>query len=274
MDYLVSNVEPEIFRLGPFAPRWYGLLFASGFVLGYFILVQIYRHERRPEQNLSSLFLYVFLGTLIGARLGHVLFYQPDYYLARPWEILMIWQGGLASHGGFTGVLIGIYLYTRKYRYMSFLELSDRLAIPALLAAALIRIGNFFNSEILGVPSNLPWAIIFIRVDSIPKHPAMLYESLTYAVVFTALYIAYWKTEIIKIPGRILGASFAASFTARFLIEFVKEEQVPFEQALPFNMGQLLSIPFILIGLVLLYGGQKEGQHRVRRKSTSPQAPA
>lgn len=253
MDYLIWHVGPEIFRLGPLAPRWYGLLFASGFVLGYFILVQIYRNERRPEQNLSSLFLYVFLGTLIGARIGHVLFYQPDYYLARPWEILMIWQGGLASHGGFIGVLIGIYLYLRKYREMSFLELSDRLAIPALLAASLIRIGNFFNSEILGLPSNLPWAIIFIRVDNIPRHPAMLYESLAYAIVFTALYIAYWKTEIIKIPGRILGASLVACFAARFLIEFVKEHQVPFEQGIPLNMGQLLSIPFILTGLFLLY---------------------
>lgn len=252
MDYLVWNVKSEIFRLGPFAPRWYGLLFASGFLLGYYILLQIYRNESRPEKNLSSLFLYVFAGTLVGARLGHVLFYQPDYYLARPWEILMVWRGGLASHGGFIGVLIAICLYLRKYRDMGFLELGDRLAIPALLAATLIRIGNFFNSEILGIPSNLPWAIIFIRVDSVPRHPAMLYESLAYAIVFTALYIAYWKTEIVKIPGRILGASFVACFTARFLIEFVKEEQVPFEHAMSLNMGQLLSVPFVLMGLYLL----------------------
>jgi phosphatidylglycerol:prolipoprotein diacylglycerol transferase len=170
----------------------------------------------------------------------------------------MIWQGGLASHGGFTGVLIAIYLYLRKYRDMSFLELSDRLAFPALLAASLIRIGNFFNSEIVGVPSSVPWAVIFARVDNIPKHPAMLYESLTYALVFFTLYIAYWKPEIMKIPGRILGVSLAASFTARFLIEFVKEEQVPFEQALPLNLGQLLSFPFILIGLILIYRQQKQ----------------
>jgi phosphatidylglycerol:prolipoprotein diacylglycerol transferase len=259
VDYLIWNVDPEIFRLGPFAPRWYGLLFTSGFALGYVILVQIYRHERRSEQNLSSLFLYIFLGTVIGARLGHVLFYQPDYYLARPWEILMIWQGGLASHGGFIGVLIAIYLYVRKYNEMSFLELSDRLVIASLPAASLIRIGNFFNSEILGVPTNLPWAIIFLRVDDIPRHPAMLYESLSYLLVFSILYIAYWKTEIIKIPGRILGAAFVASFTARFFIEFIKEEQVPFEQGMRLNLGQLLSIPFILTGLVLLYGRQKKG---------------
>jgi prolipoprotein diacylglyceryl transferase len=262
LAYLIWNVDPEIFEFGPIAPRWYGLLFASGFLLGYLILVQIYRNERRSEQNLSSLLLYILLGTVIGARLGHVLFYQPDYYLARPWEILMIWQGGLASHGGFTGVLIAIYLYLRKYRDMSFLELSDRLAIPALLAASLIRTGNFFNSEILGIPSSVPWAIIFIRVDELPRHPAMLYESLVYATVFAALYIAYWKTEMVKFPGRIVGISFVTCFTARFLIEFVKEEQVPLEQGMSLNLGQLLSIPFILTGFVLLYRRQKEGERR------------
>ena len=258
MNHLIWSVEPDIFRLGPFAPRWYGLLFALGFVLGYLILVQIYRHERRPEENLSSLLLYSLSGTIIGARLGHVLFYQPDYYLARPWEILMIWQGGLASHGGFTGVLIALYFYSRKYRDMSFLELGDRLAIAALPAASLIRIGNFFNSEILGVPSNLPWAIIFARVDNIPRHPAMLYECLAYALVFCMLYFAYWKTDIVKISGRMLGASLVTSFTARFLIEFLKEEQVPFEQGMRLNLGQLLSMPFILVGFILLYGRQKK----------------
>ena len=262
VNYLIWNVDPAIFEFGPFAPRWYGLLFALGFGLGYLIMVQIYRNERRPEENLSSLFLYIFLGTLIGARLGHVLFYQPDYYLARPWEILMIWQGGLASHGGFAGVLIALYLYLKKYTEMSFLELSDRLVIASLPAACLIRIGNFFNSEILGVPSNLPWAIIFFRVDNIPRHPAMLYESLSYLLVFSILYIAYWKTEIIKIPGRILGVAFVASFTARFLIEFVKEEQVPFEQGMLLKLGQLLSIPFIVSGLILL----SRSQSRIERR--------
>ena len=251
MDYIVWNAGPEIFRLGPIAVRWYGLLFASAFLLGYAIMVQIYRAEKRSEEDLSSLFTYIFLGTVIGARLGHVLFYQPDYYLWRPWEILMIWQGGLASHGGFLGVLLAIYLYSRRYPDMGFLRLSDRLAIPAMLAASFIRIGNFFNSEILGEPSTVPWAVIFAQVDNIPRHPAMLYESLAYAIIFVALYTAYWKSSVIEFPGRLLGITFVAAFTARFLIEFVKEEQVPFEQALPLNMGQLLSIPFILIGLIL-----------------------
>jgi prolipoprotein diacylglyceryl transferase len=253
LAYLIWNTDPEIFRIGPFAVRWYGILFALGFVLGYMIMAQIYRRENRPEEHLSTLFLYVFLGTLIGARLGHALFYQPDYYLARPWEILMIWQGGLASHGGFTGVLIALYLYLRKYRDMSFLELGDRLAIAVLPAAGLIRVGNFFNSEIVGMPADLPWAVIFLRIDSLPRHPAMLYEAVSYFLVFAILYAAYWKTDIIKTPGRILGAAFVACSTARFFIEFVKEDQVSFEQGMLLNLGQLLSIPFILIGLGLLF---------------------
>lgn len=247
----VWDVDPEIFRIGPLAPRWYGLLFALGFVFGYWIMERIYRHEGRSEESLSSLFLYVFLGTLIGARLGHVLFYQPDYYLRRPWEILMIWQGGLASHGGFSGVLIAIYLHLRKTREMSFLELADRLTIPSMLTAALIRVGNFFNSEILGAPSSVPWAVVFARVDNVPRHPAMLYEALAYAAIFVWLYLAYWRTGIARVPGRMLGATFVTAFGARFLIEFLKEAQAPFEQALPLNMGQLLSLPFIAIGVWL-----------------------
>lgn len=252
MNYFVWDVGPELVQFGPFALRWYGLFFALGFIVGNFLLLQIYRNENRREENLPSLFLYVFAGALIGARLGHVLFYQPDYYLPRPWEILMIWQGGLASHGGFAGVLIALYLYLRKYREMSFLELSDRLAIATAPAAALIRLGNFFNSEILGVPTDLPWAIIFLRVDTLPRHPAMLYEALAYIIVFAVAYSAYWKTEIIKTPGRMLGLVLTLAFAARFFIELVKENQVPFEQFLLLNMGQLLSLPFILIGLGLV----------------------
>jgi prolipoprotein diacylglyceryltransferase len=152
--------------------------------------------------------------------------------------------------------LIAVYLYLKKYREMSFLELGDRLAIAVLPAAGLIRIGNLFNSEIVGMPTNLPWAIIFLRVDSLPRHPAMLYEAISYFLVFAILYAAYGKTDIIKTPGRILGAAFVASSTARFLIEFVKENQVSFEQGMLFNLGQLLSIPFIAIGLLLLFKRQ------------------
>lgn len=253
MDYFIWNVDPELVRLGPIALRWYGLLFATGFLVAYLVVLQIYRNENRREETLSSLFLYILLGTLIGARLGHVLFYQPDYFLPRPWEIIMIWQGGLASHGGFIGVLVAIFLYLRKYRDMHFLELCDRLAIPTLIVASFIRIGNFFNSEILGTPSTLPWAVIFLRVDNIPRHPTVLYESVAYMLGFAVLYAAYWKTEIIKTPGRMLGLAFSLGFTARFFLEFAKIQQVPFEQALPLNMGHLLSLPFIVVGLMLFF---------------------
>jgi prolipoprotein diacylglyceryl transferase len=257
MHHLVWNVAPEIFTFGPFQPRWYGLFFALGFVLGYQIMEQFYRREGRPVENLSSLLLYLVLGTIIGARLGHVLLYQPWDYLTHPWEILMVWHGGLASHGGFAGVLISIYLYLKKYRDMSFIELADRLAIPCLLAATLIRVGNFFNSEILGTPSNLRWAIVFARIDNIPRHPAMLYEAGAYLLIFCVLYIASLKTNVLQFPGRVLGITLSTCFLARFMIEFVKENQVPFENAMLLNMGQLLSIPFIVAGMYLIYASGK-----------------
>jgi prolipoprotein diacylglyceryl transferase len=264
MTHFVWNVEPEILSWGPFHVRWYGLFFALGFLLGYKIIVGIYRREERNLENLSELLLYLIVGTIVGARLGHVLLYQPDYYLAHPWEILMIWQGGLASHGGFAGVLIALYLYLKKHRDMSFIQLADRLAVPCLLAAAMIRIGNFFNSEIIGTPSNLPWAVVFARVDPLPRHPAMLYEALAYLVVFCVLYVGYWGTRMMEYPGRALGIALASCFCARFVIEFVKENQVPFEDQLPLNMGQLLSLPFILAGLYLIYRSSRGSAHQLQ----------
>jgi phosphatidylglycerol:prolipoprotein diacylglycerol transferase len=267
MHHLIWNVDPAIFTFGRFAVRWYGLFFALGFVSGFQIMAQIYRAEHRQLENLSDLLVYLVIGTVIGARLGHVLFYQPDYYFARPWEIPMIWHGGLASHGGFAGVMIALYLYLRKHRDMSFIELADRLAIACLPAAAMIRIGNFFNSEIIGIPSNLPWAIVFAQVDDVPRHPAMLYESVVYLLVFGALYVAYWRTSIIKFPGRVFGIVLSTCFFARFMIEFVKENQVPFESHLPLNMGQLLSIPFIATGVALIYASGRTSRKDISTES-------
>ena len=251
-------MDPAIFRLGPIEVRWYGLFFALGFFLGFQIMAQIYRREQRDLNNLSKLLVYLMLGTVIGARLGHVFLYQPDYYLTHPWETFMIWEGGLASHGGFAGVMISLYLYLKKHRDMSFLELADRLAIACLLAAALIRVGNLFNSEILGTPSNLPWAVVFARVDNMPRHPAMLYEAVAYFLGFCVLYATYWKTAIIQFPGRVFGVTLTTCFLARFMIEFVKENQVPFESHLPLNIGQLLSIPFVLAGLYFIYASGRK----------------
>jgi phosphatidylglycerol---prolipoprotein diacylglyceryl transferase len=257
MHHLVWNTDPAIFRLGWFEVRWYGIFFALGFFLGYEIMARIYRREQRSLENLSDLFLYLMLGTIIGARLGHVLLYQPDYFLSHFWEIPMIWHGGLASHGGFAGVIVALYLYLKKHHDMRFIELADRLTMPCLLAGALIRVGNFFNSEIIGTPSNLPWAVIFARVDNIPRHPAMLYEAIAYLVIFCVLYTAYWKTTIKQFPGRVVGTAITTCFLARFVIEMVKENQVPFESRLPLNMGQILSIPFIVAGAYLIYRSRK-----------------
>lgn len=265
MQHWIWNLDPAIFHLGPLEVRWYGLFFALGFFLGFQIMAQIYNREKRDLGSLSDLLLYLMIGTIVGARLGHVLFYQPDYFLAHPLEILMVWHGGLASHGGFIGVLIAIYLFLRKHPDMSFIELADRLTIPCLLAAALIRVGNFFNSEIVGIPSNLPWAVVFARVDDIPRHPAMLYEALAYFSAFCMLYYAERKTSIMQFPGRIFGSALVGCFLARFLIEFVKENQVPFEQRLPLDMGQLLSIPFIFVGVYLVYSSGKMSRKRAPR---------
>jgi len=251
LGHLVWNVDPELARFGPFALRWYGLLFASGFLCGYYIVLRIYRRENRPEENLSSLFTYIFVGTLIGARLGQILLYEPEFYFTHPWEILMVWHGGLASHGGFVGVLVALWLYVRKYRDVGYLELADRLAVSTLVTASFIRLGNFFNSELLGRPSDAPWAIVFQSVDHVPRHPVVLYESLVYALVAVLLYVAYWKTRIAAVPGRVVGTAFAACFGTRFLLEFFKEDQIPIEQTLPLNLGQLYSVPFILGGLYL-----------------------
>jgi phosphatidylglycerol---prolipoprotein diacylglyceryl transferase len=256
MHHLIWDRDPAVLVLGPIEIRWYGLFFALGFFLGFLIIAQFYRSEQRQRENLPELCLYLMLGTVIGARLGHVFFYQPDYFLSHPWEIPMIWRGGLASHGGFVGVLVALYLYLKRHRDMTFFELADRLAIPCVLAAALIRVGNFFNSEIIGIPSNLPWAVVFARVDNIPRHPVMLYEAAAYFLVFCALYFAYWKTTIIQFPARVFGTALTTCFLARFVIEFVKENQVLFESRLALNMGQLLSIPFILVGVYLIYASR------------------
>src|SRR5262249_53659630 len=218
LGHFVWNGDPEIVQFGPLALRWYGLLFASGLLCGYLLLLRIYRREKRSEANLSNLFTYVFFGTVIGARLGNILLYGPEYSSATPGEIPEICHGGRASHGGFAGVLIAIWLYVRKYRAIGFLALPARLAAPAVAAACFIRIGNFFNSEIVGRPSDAPWAVVFLRVDNLPRHPVMLYEALAYAIISTALYVAYLKTSIAAVAGRLVGAALAASFATRFIL--------------------------------------------------------
>jgi len=253
---MVWNIDREIFRIGFFALRWYSLLFALGFFLGFFIIKRIFEKEDRPVEVLDSLLVYLVVATIVGARLGHVLFYEPMDYFSHPLEILKVWKGGLASHGGFTAVLIALVLFCRKHRDISFFWLCDRLTIPVMLGAGLIRIGNFFNSEIIGRPTDLPWAVIFKKIDMVPRHPTQIYESLGYLATSAIVYIWYRASDRRPTEGRLLGLAMILGFSWRIFIEFFKENQEAFESVLPLNMGQLLSIPFVLIGLFFLFGGQ------------------
>ena len=248
------DVDPIIFQVGPLPLRWYSLGWLLAFGIGFYIVRWMYLREEKPEQDLDSLLLYMMLGAMIGARLGHVLFYRPDYYFSNPVEIIAVWKGlrGLASHGGALGIMAAIYLYCRKRPTQPYLWVLDRVAVPTALGGMFIRLGNLMNSEILGVPAEVPWAFSFARVDGIPRHPAQLYEALAYLAVFLVL-MAWYRKKGSSIPhGALIGAFFAMVFSARFLIEFVKERHVPFEAGLPLSMGQILSIPMVLLGVGLV----------------------
>jgi len=247
------DVSPLIFEIGFLKLRWYGLFFALSFVIGYQIVEKVFKREGKPLKDLESLTMTMVLSTIIGARLGHCLFYSPEYYLANPLKILMVWEGGLASHGGTIGILIGLWLFTRKRKNFDYMWLLDRIAWPTALSASLIRMGNLFNSEILGRATDVSWAFVFQRIDLIPRHPAQLYESISYFVIFIIMTLMYLKKGSKIKPGRLLGVFLTLVFSARFFIEFIKENQVGFEQSMTLNMGQLLSIPFVLAGLYLLF---------------------
>jgi prolipoprotein diacylglyceryl transferase len=249
------NVEPEIFRIGSFAVRWYGLLFASGFVFGYYIMKKIFKNEGMGDATLDRLTVYVAIGTIVGARLGHCLFYEPSYYLARPLEILKVWHGGLASHGAAIGILIALWLFVRKEK-KPFIWAIDRVVIVVALAGALIRLGNLMNSEIYGVETTLPWGFVFLQNgETAPKHPTQIYEALAYLTTFGILMRIYWKNLGKQTPGLLFGVFLILVFGFRFFVEFVKEDQVAFEAGMKFNMGQMLSIPFVIAGIAILVWG-------------------
>ncbi len=261
MDFLFIhwNMNPEIFRIGVFAVRWYGLLFVSGFILGYWIFSKFFDREKLNKDILDPLLYTLLLGTLIGARLGHCLFYQPDYFLGS-WkgflEIFLVWKGGLASHGGTLMLLLCMWWFARKYgkkNHFDFLWILDHLAIAVAFAAALIRLGNLCNSEIYGNVTNLPWGFIFdLRGEVEPKHPTQIYEALSYLLLGVLLLTLYVKRLDRMYRGTFIGLFFIICFGMRFLIEFVKEPQVDFENSMLLNMGQILSIPFIILGVCLL----------------------
>ncbi|MCB0488152.1 MAG: prolipoprotein diacylglyceryl transferase [Cyclobacteriaceae bacterium] len=268
MAYVIWDINPEIFEGVTFF-RWYGLCWVLGILAGQRIMVSIYKSEGIPVGEVDRLSIYMMLGALIGARFGHILFYDPIYYLHNPVEILPIkidphfqftGLAGLASHGGIIGALLALYLYNRKAE-KNYWWLLDRLMIAGAALGGFIRVGNLLNSEIIGTPSNVPWAFIFTRVDFISRHPSQLYEAIFYFIVTITLYFV-WKSRRFSVAhGFIFGLGMTLIFTQRFLIEFLKEKQVPFEETLTLNMGQMLSLPLIVGGVVVMVWSRRDRYH-------------
>lgn len=221
-------------------------------------MLVIFNKEKKSEQDLNDLVWVMILGTVLGARIGHCLFYNPSYYLRHPEEILQIWKGGLASHGAAIGIMIAIYFYVRKRKDMTYLWIFDRIVITVALAGFFIRMGNLFNSEIIGKPTNSSWGFVFTSVDMIPRHPAQLYESIAYLFIFFFLFWFYFKKEGKFKQGLIFGLFLVLVFSFRFFVEFFKENQSSFEAGMFLNMGQLLSIPLVLLGIYLLFRKEKK----------------
>ena len=275
------NPNPELFNLfGSLPIRYYGLLWVVGIALAYVIVHRQYRDRKIDEKTFEPLFFYCFFGILIGARLGHCLFYQPDYYLNHFWEMILPekilpdggwkWTGyeGLASHGGTLGLIIALWMYCRKTK-MHYMDVLDMIAVATPITACFIRLANLMNSEIIGQPTDVPWAFVFERVDMLPRHPAQLYEAIAYFIFFLGMVYLYkrgqQKREKASLPyhrGFFFGLCLTEIFVFRFFIEFLKEDQVDFERTMALNMGQWLSIPFILIGVYFMffYGKKTAGK--------------
>lgn len=251
LQYIIWNVSPEIIDIGFLKLHWYGLFFAMAFLMGQKVMTSIYKCEGRDEKEVDNLAIYIIAGTVIGARLGHCLFYDPMFYLSSPIEFLKIWEGGLASHGGAFGVLFALWLYSRKFK-TSYIWLLDRVSLITLLAGTCIRLGNLMNSEIIGKPTDVSWAFIFLKVDNLPRHPSQLYEAISCFLMLIGLFIYYYKYKSALPEGRLFGIFMTLLFIFRFLYEFLKEEQVDFEKGMTLNMGQILSIPMVLIGIFMI----------------------
>ncbi len=271
--YITWKVDPELFTLLGKEIRWYGLLWVIGLVVAIVIVQKIFEKERLPEKWFDSLFVHMMLGIVVGARLGHCLFYEPAYYLANPLEIFAIWEGGLASHGGVIGIIIAVWLYSKRVTKKSMLWTFDRVIVPTGFTAAAIRLGNLMNHEIYGGPTSQPWGFRFITnighwkagvaepIFSEPSHPTQIYEALIYLLVFAITMYLYWKTDAKNKQGLLIGIGMIIIFVSRFFIEFVKHVQVDSEIAMREStgliLGQWLSIPFILWGLWLVWNAYR-----------------
>lgn len=274
MDYIIWNPNLEAFRLGSLSIRWYSLCWLIGLLLAYLMVRRQYKEQNIKEELFEPLFLYCFVGILVGSRLGHCLFYQPDYYLtsARHFVEMLLpihfmadggWKftgyEGLASHGGTLGLIIALWLYVKRTK-IGIWTVLDNIAIATPVTACFIRLGNLMNSEIIGKISDVPWAFIFERVDTMPRHPGQLYEAMAYALLLAIGWVLYRKYPQRVGTGFFFGLCLAYIFTARFFIEYTKDIQEAFEAGMPLNMGQLLSIPFIIAGAVCMARSRKAGK--------------
>lgn len=269
LDFITWNVDPVALTLGPLSVRWYGILWALGIWLAYWIQIKLYKHEHLPDDWTDKLFMYMVIGVIVGARLGHCLFYEwhllpepvkflgitfkyGNPYLAKPWQLLYIWQGGLASHGGAIGLLTAGYFLNKQFK-KGFIWIFDRLVIGVCVCGACIRLGNLMNSEIYGDYTTMPWGFIFARNgETQPCHPTQIYEMLYCLITFIVIWWMYWKKEAYKRTGLIFGVFLLGIFGTRFLLEFIKFNQEAFEENMLLNMGQILSLPFILWGIYLV----------------------
>ena len=287
LNYITWNVDPVLVHLGSLQIRWYGLMWALGFFIGYFVMRRIYKKERMTDDSMDKLLVYMLVSTVVGARLGHCLFYEPQEYLAHPLEMLKLWEGGLASHGGAFGILIGLGLYVRNYnkskkgkdnlQKISYIWILDRVVVAVCLVGSMIRVGNVMNHEIYGTPTSLPWGFVFLRGEEqfcgtfdnytpcfawdapcppsewLPCHPTGLYEAFFCLVAMGILLWMYYKRDLgHKQPGLMFGTFLIIIFGSRICIEFLKNVQVEFEKNMVFDMGQWLSIPFVLVGIGMI----------------------
>lgn len=259
LSFITWDVSPVIFKLGFFTLRWYSLAFMVGFLVGYEIVARMFRHEGAPERWLGLLLMWTVAGTIVGARLGHVFFYEWDLFSQNPIKILYVWEGGLASHGGAIGVILGVILFSIVTTKRSPLWTFDRLVVPIALVGGLIRLGNLMNSEIFGHATTMPWGFRFVNSPEWQAlyagqacHPTQIYEAICYFALFVLLMWMYWRMNAEERPGLIFGVFLIGIFAPRFFIEFIKNPQEAFEQSMALNMGQWLSIPFIIAGISLI----------------------
>lgn len=268
---IVWDVDPVLFHLGPREIRWYGLMWGIGFILAYNMVANLFKKEGHPDKWVDKLFVYCIVSSVIGARLGHCLFYEWGYYGSHPVEILKIWNGGLASHGGVFALILALIVYSYKVTRKSVWWLFDRM-IPAVAVVCMcIRFGNLMNSEIFGYPTTLPWGFEFVRSrewqqlynvngESLPCHPTQIYEMLYCLVAGVTSWVMYRFYGLQKHVGLITGVSLIIFFGARFGLEFMKNPQVAQEVGMTLNIGQWLSLPLILLGIYLIFtsGKRKE----------------